>query len=352
MSNKTFFIFSLAVIICLAGGWALFFYFSPDFNTHDARVNSEANFTALRFRIERGEPFARQPEPEPEQPPEVEVQHQPGRDESQEPADRSLQIQSKVPELKDKILTPDFIEDLAETIFEHYLPQEKKLTLTFKQINMRYGLYFYGLDYMGDDVLQIRREIFGHLLRPFIIDRLSPVVAGNLTKKIVDIASGRPKEFTQGSKKVSRTLKRSEVAELLTLLARKVRDISNVFVDYAQNKDVDKLMKEYFQAEELLKQAYFHYWQLKEKEHGQMEVLGRKIKQGIVEREKIKGQIRAVLTSSSGQRESSEVLYIAKWIYRRIKTDKVSRDVIEALGQAGLAWARQLEKKVQEMSEE
>ena len=353
MSKKIFFLV-LTLLVCLGVGVFLIFYFnqSGGMRTQDAGPGLKP-LPSVRYRIKRNETDVRQVEPEAG----TDAEAHPGANAANESAkvvasgfsDEKHNDRLESAKIDDKVLTPNFIEDLAEVIFEHYLPQEKRLTLTFKQINMRYGLYFYGLDYMEDDVLQIRREIFGHLLRPFIIDRLSSVVAVNLTNKIVDIALNRPKEFRQGSKKVSRILTRSEVAELLASLARKVRNISYVFVDYARKREIDELMREYFQAEELLKKAYFNYWQLKDKEHGQMEKLGRKIKQGIVDREKIKGQIRVLLTSSAGQQGSSEVLYIAKWIYRRIKADKVSRDVIEALGQAGLAWAGQLEKEGQKM---
>ncbi|WP_457571107.1 hypothetical protein [Desulfovulcanus sp.] len=355
MSKKTFFLV-LTMLVCLGVAVFLIFYFnqSGDMRTQDAGPGLKP-VPSVRYRINRNDTDVHQVGAEAR----TDAEDHLGTNATNGSAkvvasgfsDEKHNERLESAKIDDKVLTPNFIEDLAEVIFEHYLPQEKRLTLTFKQINMRYGLYFYGLDYMEDDVLQIRREIFGHLLRPFIIDRLSPVVAVNLTKRIVDIALNKPKEFRQGSKKVFRILTRSEVAELLASLARKVRNISYIFVDYARNGQVDELMREYFQAVELLKKAYFNYWQLKDEEHGQMERLGRKIKQGIVAREKIKGQIRALLTSSGGQRGSSEVIYVAKWIYRRINTDKVSRDVIKALGQAGLAWAKQLEEEAQKMRE-
>jgi len=352
MSKKKF-ILAAIILLCLGAVFFLVYYNQfRDINTSKKEVEATH---AVRYQISRNETYTPQTEPE------AKTDGVPvvGKNINNETEKAALSdfgkvehsVKSATVKIEDKVLTSKFIKDLAEVIFEHYIPQEKRLTLTFKQINMRYGLYFYGLNYTQNDILQIRKEIFGHLLRPFIISRLSPTVTNNLTKEIIYIALNRPKEFRQGRKEYSRLLTKDEIAGLLTSLARKVRNISSIFVAYAQNKEIGQLIQEYFEAEEFLKRAYFNYWKLKDKEHERIQSLGREIKQGIVGREKIREQIRLLLASSGAQRGSSEQLYITKWIYRRVNNDKISLDVINALGQAGFAWADVLEQEARKLQE-
>lgn len=247
---------------------------------------------------------------------------------------------------EDDVVTHRFLQDLAELVFKHYIPGGEesgpaRLTLTFRRVNTRYGLNMYGLEPEGSAVRAMRRALFEHLFREevlgFLADKYTPI----FVRDLISVVRSTPKTVVGPNGEKSKVVfEDAQIADILRKLARKVRAVSAIFKACMKEKNI-ALVRSYVRAEEKVRDAYYAYWQEHEK-NGKNRQPGESIKQAISERERARQDLYASLEPADG---SVEVVYIAKWAYRRFESGACDRSCLDTLSRMGRRVAGKLEKR-------
>ena len=247
---------------------------------------------------------------------------------------------------EDELITHGFLEDLAGQVFAHYIPagvdlDNAELTLTFRELNTRYGLHMYGINAKAPEDGSMREYFFKYVLTEkflsFMAEKYVDLFVDELislsrsTPKIVEEANGEKNKVVMGDR---------QIADMIRRLARKLRSGSSVLAKCMRGTN-PQLLYAYMDAEEKVRQAYFAYWQAKNKKEAQ-EKPGLDIKQVISEREQARSNLYKAL---GGSRLRVDAVYIAKWAYRRDKSGVCGVDCLQMIARIGQRIADKLDKR-------
>ncbi len=260
-------------------------------------------------------------------------------------------------------VTTHFVTDLSRFIIDHYHPEGSLRnpsspgfsSLTFKQVNMRYGLDLIGLRHRSTEPDQARDEILSSLLNTTVLDLVYQIHAQRFLEALVPQGLGATKEFTDsGNGTVERQLTRDEVKEMLRLNAGLLDRHARVLDQLAASGELDTAVQRLFILEQAAVEANTRFSQARnefdtlrreqktqqgvpdnaalQEARQRMEEAGAAYMTAIKAREEARQEVLG-LVDTDGQEalNDSRTLYLAKWVYRRLGQAPESR---QALGHA------------------
>lgn len=288
--------------------------------------------------------------------------------------------------VKEDIVTPYFVQDLAKYVVSNYYPPktvDNRIPqginkVNFKSINARYGLELTGLRPTNKSLQKARDEILQYVMDPKTLQQVYDEHQEIFIKEIIDCAKNTQKVFIgQDGEKEKRGLDCYHIKEMLKLNSAYLHDVAQIFEVIAnKRKTISQLIKEYLQSVQEAVHVNYLYNQaknryellLQEKESKGKEisvnqfqekidqvrmhknVAAQKYKQSIQKRESLRKELISKICQEGNNidLENHEVLYIAEWVHRRLKEGenspaiRVAADVLHDL-------AQQFREKAQEL---
>ncbi|BBD10060.1 hypothetical protein [Desulfovibrio ferrophilus] len=255
----------------------------------------------------------------------------------------------------DRVLTRDFIRDLAATLAASYQPAGTRnnlsnrgvTTLTFKKLNMRYGTELTGLNVDEQDAALGRDQALSHLFSPIVLRLVFDIFSQPLLDELTAQGAAQQREFAKGSTYVKHSVSSAQVREMLKLYASLVADAGKAFEAFASRPDLTTALNRYFDASARVNAAYGKYSDREAVEAPQKELdaISLEIKNAIQAREKMRiGLLKGIRLGSGSMLAESDAIDIASWIHRRLAADP---DAINAVG-AIASLAREFSAKLAE----
>lgn len=236
--------------------------------------------------------------------------------------------ESKAQPTEDSVVRISFVDDLAAYLVSGYQPPRSRknptdrgrLVISYKQVNMHYGLDPSLFGNPGGPADRMRKAILQYMFRPGVLKALYDLYAEAFTDQMVEQAELAERSFpTDNGSFAMGPLNPAQQGELLSLYADKSSDAGKVFQALGQNIDLFVTVRNYLQAVRDVNKAYEHFWKRDLDDPSQVELAGREIKQAIVRRERLRSKVvRAIRNAHSLNRVSDEeLLYLAQWGFRR-----------------------------------
>src|SRR6056297_1459844 len=160
--------------------------------------------------------------------------------------------------VKEYIVTPYFVQDLAKYVVSNYYPPKTADNrspqginkVNFKSINARYGLELTGLRPTNKSLQKARDEILQYVMDPKTLQQVYDEHQEIFIKEIIDCAKNTQKVFIgQDGKKEKRGLDCYHIKEMLKLNSAYLHDVAQIFEVIAnKRKTISQLIKEYLQS--------------------------------------------------------------------------------------------------------
>lgn len=254
------------------------------------------------------------------------------------------------------LVTPRFILDLARYAVSNYHPagtrhNDRKsgiATLSFKKLNMRYGVNLTGLDVDARDVDKARSTVFELILNPVVLNAIYKFYADDFVDALIQEGRTQTRSFrTKGGGFEERPMEPGQVREMLALYAKMAGDTAMVFRSFSSNPGLVQTMADYFASVARVHAAYEEFAAL-EAQGRTGEALSRvsvEIRDAIMAREALKSEILKKTTPSerSFGLSDGEVMDIASWIYRRVSNDAGRLSSIGSIATIFLDFSGELE---------
>lgn len=320
MQKKTIIIGAgLLISVFIIGLWL--FYFSPD-PRQPSQTESTQQTRDIDFSARVTEPPEKVTDAGLEEP------------DSTKPLEED---EEEIRESSQEIIRDNFINIMADMIFENYLPpgaagDSSRFLLTFRRVNMNFATDLSGFRVDSDNPLQARQEILENLLHPVIIRSAAKYYGPRLIQRIVHLAQNREKSISTPDGIENRLLTRAESSGLLKHFSRRMSYLAHVFEKSVADDQVLDMVAEYLNTVDKLRDVYFEYWQLDEDSDAhEKETLGREIKTLIRQREEIRKNILSATATHEMRKAGHDYVYEAQWVYRRVRIDGFSKDSIQTL---------------------
>ncbi len=253
--------------------------------------------------------------------------------------------------IQDVFLISFVVNDLAGYLAAQYHPAGSRdnpgrtgtLEVSFKTLNARYGLELAGVKHADMSLKRAREEVLAFLMDPEVLRQGYELAAEDFVRALTREAEACEKVFLddQGKKKRS-VLKADQVREMLRLGSGYLHDLSRVFEVLAWKRDLVSRTEDYLQAEKRAEQLNYAFQQQqydlekleangKEDQPALQEKLQRararkkaaadEFRRAIQKRERVRQDVIAGLKEAGepGQLKSHEILYITKWVHRRLR---------------------------------
>lgn len=255
----------------------------------------------------------------------------------------------------DKVLTLSFIEDLAQYLAAGYQPagtvhntgSSGTTTVTFKKLNMRYGVDLTGLDVDRNNPVMGRRQALDHLMSPIVLRLAYNLFARDFAQALAGAGEGQTRQFAVSSGFNARKVKPGHVQEMLDIYATQLRDMGRTFEVFASRPELVDLMGRYFAAKQRVNEAYSHYAdrEAQDAPDAELDRISLNIKQAITEREALKRELlRGTRASEGSSLSEGDRLDIAAWTYRRLSADPEAINAIGALASLSQELADELRR--------
>lgn len=241
----------------------------------------------------------------------------------------------------DTVVRIGFINSLAEWMAKNYIPPSKStvsgsINVTLQSLNMRYGVGMTGLSWKGEDPQTARSAILRYVFTPSMLDALYRLYIDRFMKALSEELSVRRHNNVL-------TLKQKQ--EFYCLYATQFRGISSILQgiatvpNFVQKVDDIKLAAKRV-VDTNTKYVNFVSCTDKCKELGnnvELQQLTKKVtaaskayQQAIIARERmIKALILSIKQHSSTRiLDDSNILFLANWVYRRVKSDPGNIDAV------------------------
>ncbi|GAB6177471.1 hypothetical protein JCM16814_23620 [Desulfobaculum senezii] len=242
----------------------------------------------------------------------------------------------------DAVVTPDFIRDLARLCATNYHPPRTRhnpsgsglTTLTFKKLNMHYGIELTGLRTGSRDVLEGRTAVLRHLMSPIVLRTVYALFGDAFVAALAEEGMHQTREFKAPEGGYAfRALTAKEAENMLDVYAAMVREVGSTFRAFAKRRDLVDVMERYSRAARRVTDAYGAYADLEAQDAPakQLDRISAEIKKALVERDSMRATILSMASPKKTRKLLSEgdVMDIATWISRRLTTDK---EYINAIG--------------------
>jgi len=275
----------------------------------------------------------------------------------------SAEADQTVPEQADEgytpgdLVTPQFVLDLARYAASNYHPAGTRhnaedqgvLTLSFKKLNMRYGVTMTGLDVDTRDVESARDTIFGLILNPIVLRTIYNLYQDDFIAALAQETQSQTRLFRTASGDYAvRPMQPVHTAEMFELLAHMTRDVGLVFRSFAANPGLVGVMAEYQDARQRVHAAYGEFASL-EAQGKSGEALNRvsdEIRDAIITREGLRSAVLAKIVPQEEDFALSDgdVMDIAAWIHRRVSPDIERMPSMGALASLFLEFSEALQQ--------
>lgn len=253
------------------------------------------------------------------------------------------------------VVTPQFVLDLARYAASNYHPAHTRHnaedaglnTLSFKKLNMRYGVTMNGLDVDVRNVEQARDTVFGLILNPIVLRTIYNVYKDDFLAALVQEAGSQTRLFRTATGDFEvRPMEPAHIREMLELQSAMSRDVGLVFRSFAANPGLMGVLSEYFDAVDRVNAAYGEFATL-EAQGKAGEALTRvsdEIRDAIISREGLRSAIlsKTVPEEAGFGLSDGDVMDIASWIYRRVSPDADRMAAMGALASLFLEFAQEL----------
>jgi hypothetical protein len=268
--------------------------------------------------------------------------------------------QPEVPE-EDSIVRPAFMMDLALLAAAHFHPagtrdnpSKKPIsTLSFRALNMRYGVDLTGLEHQSRDVLKAREEIFDYVLQPVVMRLVYLIYAGKFVDTLTQIGSNQTRAYISGPNTYEeRTLRSADTADMLQIYAADLRGAAACLDVYAGRTELEAAYSRYTAAVTRVNKAYARYMDI-EAAGGNLERMADEIRDAVKNREALKDKLLASLRGKNAAIQSlddADVLDIAGWAHRRLKADPGRREGLKTAAQLLSSLARRMEKTAADLA--
>lgn len=244
----------------------------------------------------------------------------------------------------DPVVSQDFVRDLARLCATNYHPagtrhntgQTGITTLTFKKLNMHYGVNLTGLTTGTRDVLEARSAIFNHLLSPIVLRMVYDIYSDEFVSVLAEEALAQTREYSQpdGGYAFS-AISQKDARELLALYGDLVQEVGSCFQAFAKRSDLVEIMARYTHAARRVTDSYGAYADLEAQDAPQYKLdrVSAEIKKALTERDKMRAAIIAMTSPIKNRKLLSEgdIMDIATWISRRIAGNQDNLNAIGAI---------------------
>jgi len=256
--------------------------------------------------------------------------------------------------VKEYVVTPYFIQDLAKFVTSSYYPPRSKNnpaahaknTIDFKSLNARYGLELIGLRHKSETLREAREEILRYFTDSEVLRKVYEQYADTFLQELVSTARKAERSFRSDGSWQKRTLHAEEISQMLELNSAYLRDVAAVFEALAEGENIASQVERYLQAAQEVVHYNFKLNQIqnrvallqKERTENassegassadelqemqeQKEAVGQRYKQAISKRERLRTNLMQSISSQTKEKitlQSHEVLYIAEWVHRRL----------------------------------
>ncbi len=253
---------------------------------------------------------------------------------------------ASAPREEDRHVTLAFFDDLVELALKHYHPAHSianpgnkgRLDLSVKTLNMHYGLSLEGLE--GDsheNKSSARQTILSYVMTPAMLDILFDLYGKEFLLKAQEKAPSTVKLFPIHSQQpVSRPLSLLQQKEFFRLCGKKLQDLGRVFSTISTMNRFSSRVANFLKVRTELNNAYYTFWSLKDNntEQNRIDEAANNIKKNILNVEKTKKALVASIVNKARPQTISQddILYIAKWVFRRQSNDATSQKTFATLG--------------------
>lgn len=242
----------------------------------------------------------------------------------------------------DRVLTTDFVHDLAAFLASAYQPAHSEdnagnrglTTMTFKRLNMRYGVDLTGLDVDRRNAAKGRREALEHLMSPIVLRLAFDIFSQPFADELAAEGARQTRSFKSGDGYAEHALSAGQVREMLRLYASLSADVGNTFQAFASRPDLVQAASRYFQAAGAVNAAYGKYADREAAgaPQAELDAISVEVRDAIQARERM----RAALLKDAAPRPGSllaeaDVLDIAAWTYRRLSRDPEAINAVGAM---------------------
>lgn len=253
----------------------------------------------------------------------------------------------------DRVLSDDFIRDLAGVLAAHYQPAGTRtnlgnrgvVTLTFKKLNMRYGTELTGLKVDSQDVVTARKQALEHLFSPIVLRLVFDIFSQPLIDELMVQGAAQQREFKSGNTYVTRPITSAQVREMLKLYTALVADTGKTFEAFASRPDLTTALNRYFEASARVNAAYGKYSDREAVEAPQDELddISLEIKNAIQAREQARaGLLTGIRLGPGSTLAESDVIDIAAWVHRRLASDADAMNAVGAIASLTKEFAARL----------
>lgn len=257
--------------------------------------------------------------------------------EAETPAQPTVTRRAAAPQT-DRILTPAFVTDLAAYLAAGFHPAgttdnpgaKPMTTVTFKKLNMRYGVDLHGLDVAGMDPAMGRKQALDHLMSPIVLRLAYGLYGDKLVATLAAAGRAQTRHFAGGDK----PLTTAQVGRMLKLYSALVGDVGRTFEIFASRRELVDLMGRYFAAVRTVNEAYADYADREAAgaEDKELDAISVGIKKAITAREALRRELlRGAMPREGSLLAEGDVLDIAAWVSRRLSADHEAINAVGAL---------------------
>ena len=241
----------------------------------------------------------------------------------------------------DTVVRISFINSLAAWMAKNYIPPSKptvsgSINVTLQGLNMRYGVGMTGLSWKGEDLQTARSAILRYVFTPSMLDALYRLYVDRFMKALSEELSVR---------RHNNVLTLQQKQEFYRLYATQFRGISSILQGIATIPNFVQKVDDIKLAAKRVVDTNTKYVNLvsctdKCKELGnkvELQQLTKKVtaaskayQQAIIARERmIKALILSIKQHSTTRiLDDSNILFLANWVYRRVKSDPGNIDAV------------------------
>jgi hypothetical protein len=246
---------------------------------------------------------------------------------------------------EDPHVTLDFLDDLVVLATERYQPAHSlanptssdRLDLSVKSLNMHYGLSLEGLNDGREDMGSARQTILSYVLTPATLNFLFQLYGHECILRAQEQIAMKIKRFPGGSGDPElRLLTKEEQQSFFRLCGQKLQDIGEIFRAISANDRFAAGVENYLRLRTELNEAYYTFWGLKDSQADQENIdqAANTIKKAILAFDQGKKGLVASIDTRAHPSMTGEgdMIYIAKWAYRRVNNQSTSPETFATLG--------------------
>jgi hypothetical protein len=229
---------------------------------------------------------------------------------------------------EDATVTLIFVKALSNYLVDHFVPLDAHgkpaTTASVKSLNIAFGQELTGFAVNGDDIRKARETVFSYAFTPEMIQTLYSLYAPVLMAHLEDTATLDARTYKVGDTTEERPLTKAETAFMLRLDALKIEQAATTLRAIAEDPSITELAGKYLGAAKAVERANVQLQNAMTDDNDATDA-GHRLKQAILQRERVKGAIVSTLRAACQGCPDSDLFYLAQWSYRRVLNEPEKR---------------------------